>query len=342
MRELEVKKGKPRWIPLFLSLLFLILLVFGWQAITRLQYLPVDAQDRSQIEVHIPENSSAVEVAQILKEKDLIRSERAFLRYCVQEHFDSQLKAGVYRLSRSQSLQAISQYLVEGKGVMNSFTIPEGYTLQQIGDLLIRENIVNQEYWQQALRDEYNYDFLPANGDEKYLEGFLFPDTYAVAEQATAHEIIDDMLSNFASHWTTKYDQAAQQRQISVKETIIIASLIEKEAQVPAERKRIAGVIYNRLDLGMPLQIDATILYSLGQHKEQISNQDLQVNSPYNTYRHTGLPPGPIACPGTASIEAALYPESHPYYYYVAKGDGSHYFSKTFAEHETAIIKYQR
>ncbi len=342
MREPEVKRMQPRWVTILLAILFLGLMGIGWQAISRHQYLPVNPNDKAQIEVHIPESSSAVEVAHLLKENNLIRSERAFLNYCKRENYDSQLKAGIYSFSRSQTLQAISLQLVEGKGLMNSFTVPEGYTLKQIGDLLVRENIVSQQDWQQALRDEYDYEFLSPQTDEKRLEGFLFPDTYSVGKQTTAHEIINNMLANFARQWSKEFTRVAKDREMSVRDVVIVASLIEKEARIAGERKRIAGVIYNRLNINMPLQIDATILYSLGQHKQQITNQDLQVNSPYNTYRHTGLPPGPIACPGKASIEAALYPEKHTYYYYVAQGDGSHYFSKTFAEHEQARQKYQR
>lgn len=339
--NLEVKTGKTKKTPWLIAVIFVVLLMTSWQIISKQQLLPVDPSDSTKIEVHIAENSSAAQVADILKAKDLIRSKRAFLKYCAQKHLDAQLKAGVYDLSRSQTVQSISLQLAEGKGMKNSFTIPEGYTLQQISDLLVREKLVSREDWENALQDDYDYDFLPRQGNNR-LEGFLFPDTYSVAEQATAHAIINNMLANFDRHWTKEFTSTASQRHMSVQEIVTVASLIEKEARVAGERKRIAGVIYNRLNIGMPLQIDATILYSLGLHKEKINNQDLQVDSPYNTYRHKGLPPGPIACPGLASIEAALQPENHNYYYYVAKGDGSHYFSKTFAEHEQARQKYQQ
>lgn len=342
MRELQVIPPKTRRIPLLLALIALLLLIFSWQFISQKSYLPVDSQDKSQIQVRIPENSNASDVARILKDNDLIRHERTFVKYCVRENLDSRLKAGVYNLSRSQSLQEIGIQIAEGKGMSNAFTIPEGFTLQQIGELLIEKELVSAQDWQEALLDEYDYDFLPARGSKVRLEGFLFPDTYSAAEKTSAHEIIDHMLANFNRHWDKECIELARQRQMSVGEVVIVASLIEKEAQFPSERARIAGVIYNRLKIGMPLQIDATVLYSLGQHKEWVSNKDLQVNSPYNTYRNTGLPPGAIACPGLASIKAALNPETHGYYYYVAKGDGSHYFSKTFAEHEKARQKYQR
>lgn len=342
MRELQMKPQKSKRIPLWLAVLALLLLIFGWQAIAKNSYLPVDPQDKSPVQVRIPDNSNAGQVARILKDNDLIRSERTFVKYCARENLDSRLKAGVYGFSRSQTLQEISIQIAEGKGMSNVFTIPEGFTLQQIGDLLVKKGLVSADEWQSALLDEYDYDFLPARGSKTRLEGFLFPDTYSAAEKTSAHEIVDRMLANFNRHWDQECTKLARQRQMSVGEVVIVASLIEKEARVPSERTRIAGVIYNRLKIGMPLQIDATVLYSLGQHKEWVSNKDLQVDSPYNTYRHTGLPPGPIACPGLASIKAALNPETHGYYYYVAKGDGSHHFSKTFAEHEQARQKYQR
>lgn len=341
MRETEVKHRRSRLLQLLLVIAFAVLLMIGWQMINRNQWLPVDAADKSRIELRIPPASTAADAARLLKEHDLIRSESAFLRYLKKEKLDAQLKAGLYSLSRSQSVQEISRQLAAGDTVKSSFTIPEGYTVKQIGELLVKDKVVSREDWEKALQDDYDYDFLPAQGGEKRFEGYLFPDTYQVAEDSSAHEIINGMLKNFKSRWDSEFAQLAKDKGKTIKEAVIVASLVEKEAQVPSERKRIAGVIYNRLAIGMPLQIDATVLYSLGKHKEQITYADLKYDSPYNTYVYAGLPVGPIASPGTASIEAALSPEKHGYYYYVAKGDGSHYFSKTYAEHNTAIMKYQ-
>lgn len=341
MREPEVKHFQSKLVSTLMAVIFVVLLLLGWQTISRHQYLPVNADDKNRIELRIPPNSTAASVASLLKENDLIRSERAFLHYCRDEKLDVQLKAGLYSLSRSQSVQDISQLLAAGETVHNKFTIPEGYTIKQIGELLVEKKIVTQEDWQKALLEKYNYDFLPKQANESRLEGYLFPDTYQVTEDTTAHEIVDNMLRNFGSRWELEFAKLAQTKGVGIRETIIIASLVEREAQVSSERKRIAGVIYNRLNTGMPLQIDATIIYSLGEHKEQITYQDLKVNSPYNTYLHNGLPFGPIACPGTASIQAVLNPEKHAYYYYVSQGNGSHYFSKTYAEHQNAIKKFQ-
>lgn len=342
MRELEVKRAKLGVRTVILGIVFLVLLLLGWQTLSRQQYLPVDANDKTRLELKIPEGSSAVEVARLLKEKDLIRSEKAFVTYCRRQKMDARLKAGTFSLSRSMSLQQISSQLVEGKGLQNAITIPEGYTLQEIGKVVQAHKKISPTAWQAALQDDYNYDFLPPKSQPNRLEGYLYPDTYVLAEQAGAHDIIEQMLANFSQHWNKDFAQLARTKNQNTHDVIIIASLIEREAQRAEERKRIAGVIYNRLSIDMPLQIDATVLYSLGIHKDKVNYQDLQVDSPYNTYRYKGLPVGPIACPGRASIVAALQPEKNDYYYYVSKGDGSHQFSKTFAEHQAAIQKYSR
>jgi len=338
MREPEVKRAKSGVRKVLLGIVFLALLLLGWQTLSRQQYLPVDVNDKTRLELKIPEGSSAGEVARLLKKKDLIRSENAFLAYCRREKMDARLKAGTFSLSRSMSLQQISIQLVEGKGLQNAITIPEGYTLQEIGKVVEAHKKISPTAWQAALQDDYNYDFLPPKSQPNRLEGYLYPDTYVLAEQADAHDIIEQMLANFSQHWNKDFAKLARTNQ-NTHDVIIIASLIEREAQRSEERKRIAGVIYNRLSIDMPLQIDATVLYSLGIHKDKVSYQDLQVDSLYNTYRYKGLPVGPIACPGSASIYAALQPENNDYYYYVSKGDGSHQFSKTFAEHQAAIKK---
>ncbi len=154
--------------------------------------------------------------------------------------------------------------------------------------------------------------------------------------------MIDMMLKQFAQVWDKEFADLARQKGMSAYQVVTVASMIEKEALFDSERPRIAGVIYNRLQEGMPLQVDATVLYSLGRHKDQVLLKDLEVESPYNTYRNTGLPPGPIASPGLTSLSAALQPEDHNYFYYVATSDGHHVFSRTYAEHLKAKNQNQR
>jgi UPF0755 protein len=232
--------------------------------------------------------------------------------------------------------------IAQGKVKSSSFTIPEGYTVRQIGELLVKKQICTPQQWQEAIQFDYKYEFLVPgkNGDESRLEGFLFPDTYIIGEKTNAEEIITMMLNNFAAVWNKEYAAQVSAKNFNIHNIMVIASLIEREARIPEERKKISGVIYNRLQKGMPLQIDATVLYSLGEHRDTVTYKDLEINSPYNTYKNVGLPPGAIASPGRAAIDAAISPEQHAYFYYVAKGDNSHYFSSTYAEHLNAKKKY--
>ncbi|MDD4803099.1 MAG: endolytic transglycosylase MltG [Syntrophomonas sp.] len=345
MIEPEMRKTKS--IINIKTILILLVVIFAmaygsWRFINQ-QYLAVDPNDPSLIEVRIIENSSAHEVAALLYKNGLIRSEKIFLSYCRQKGLDTQLRAGLYNFSKSQSLPELAGQISQGKIKTLSFTIPEGYTVHQIGELLVNKQICTQQQWHEALQDNYDYDFLVSSqsGDEKRFEGYLFPDTYAFGEEISAKDIVTMMLNNFAVVWNRYYADQINAKQLDAREVLIIASLIEREARIPEERKKISGVIYNRLLKGMPLQIDATVLYSLGEHKETVTYKDLEIDSPYNTYKNTGLPPGPIAAPGGAAIEAAINPEQHSYYYYVSKGDNSHHFSSTYAEHLQAKNKYE-
>jgi UPF0755 protein len=344
MIEPEMQKKKfiiNSKIILILLFSLLSLMFFGWQFVSK-QYLPVDPNDKSLIEVRIPENSSGYEVAALLNKNGLIRNDKIFIRYCSQKGIDKQLKAGLYTFSKSQSLPELALQISQGKVMSSSFTIPEGYTVRQTGELLVKKQICTEQQWQEALRVDYNYEFLKIGqlGDESRLEGYLFPDTYTIGEKTTAQEIINMMLNRFAVVWNKEFAGQVSTKKLSTHNVMVIASLIEREARIPEERKKISGVIYNRLQKGMPLQIDATVIYSLGEHRETVTYKDLEINSPYNTYRNMGLPPGPIAAPGRAAIDAAINPEQHAYYYYVATGDNSHHFSLTYDEHLNAKRKY--
>ena len=333
------KKVRFPWLVMFLVLA--LLLFSGWRYVIS-QYQPVDETDKTYQAVTIPSQSGARQIAGILRDHDLIRNERLFLNYLSSNKLDNQLQAGNYKFSRSQTMEEIADAIVSGRVDYLTVTIPEGYTVKEIGLLLQRQGMLTEEQWQESIGQPYPYDFLkgiPA-GEANWLEGFLFPDTYNISEGASGQQIVDMMLKRFDRAWGEEFAALAEGRKQSVLEIVTIASLIEREAARPQERETISGVIANRMKIGMPLQIDATILYALDEHKELIYNADLKVDSPYNTYTHTGLPPGPIASPGEESLYAALHPEEHPYFYYVSRGDGSHEFNRTFAEHLQAISKY--
>lgn len=341
MIETEMKTAKPL-TTLFLLVLVAAALIGSGYLLLSLQLQPVDPSDPSVVEVRLPENSTARGVAALLAANGLIRNESVFLAYCRHKGLDKQLQAGMYEFDRSMSVPQLAALIAEGKVKSRSLTIPEGFTVEQIGELLCMEKICTAQQWEEALAQVGDYPYLPQAGasPEKRLEGFLYPDTYRIDEASTAQEIVAMMLARFSTVWNQEFAAQAKAKNIGVRDAVIVASLIEREARVPEERKRIAGVIYNRLQAGMPLQIDATIIYSLGGHRESLTYKDLEVDSPYNTYQHAGLPAGPIASPGRESIAAALAPESNDYMYYVAKGDGSHQFSKTYAEHLAAKARY--
>lgn len=341
MSEIKLKKSKSITAAAA-ALAFLVIIALSlFQLNYNRQMLPVDPEDKTQIDVVIPANSSARQIAAALKTNNLIRNESIFLTHARRTHQDSRLKAGHYRFSPSQSVQEITAIIAAGKVVTNTLTIPEGFTVQQVGELLVIQKFCTPEEWKAALQKDYNYDFLPKGlVGERRLEGFLFPDTYSLPVDTSPEQVIELMLKNFDSLWKKDFAGQAQKQNMDVHRTVIIASMVEREAMRDAERKTIAGVIYNRLQKNMPLQIDATVVYALGVHRDIVTNKDLQVNSPYNTYKYAGLPPGPISCPGKASIAAALNPQKHSYFYYLSKGDGSHYFSRTYAEHLQAKKKY--
>lgn len=345
MSEIVIKRRskQKRLVLTFMVVILAAAGIWAWTTVNGL-FQPVDVKDTSFIEVAIPDQANAGQIASLLVKEDLIRSQTAFLLYCRHSGLDNQLKAGKYKFSRSQSLAQIADIIAQGHVTGLSFTIPEGFTVKQIGDLLAKKNICTAEEWQAAAAADYDYDFLrevPVDSDNP-LEGFLFPDTYDIGEDTSPQQIVNMMLENFADHWEGFAAQADSRRK-TVYDTIILASIIEKEAQVDNERRLISGVIQNRLRTGMMLQLCPTVLYCIGKpEKTNVSYEDTQVDSPYNTYKYPGLPPGPISCPGAASIAAALNPQASNYYYYVAKGDGSHYFSRTYAEHLQAQRRYSK
>jgi len=345
MSEVIIKQHKRQKSLVFTVLLILVaaMVLWAWHSLNTL-YQPVNLRDQSQIDVVIPAQATAPQIAAILDKERLIRSQTAFLFYCRHAELDSKLKAGHYRFSRSQSIPRIAELIAQGHVVGLSFTVPEGYTIKQIGEMLAQKNICSEEEWKAALWESYDYPFLegvPIDTEDP-LEGFLFPDTYEVEEGTTAQQIVDQMLINFDKHWD-KYAGQARNQGKTVYDTVILASIIEKEAMADSERPIISGVIQNRLRTGMLLQLCPTVLYCIGQpEKVNVSYQDLEVDSPYNTYKYPGLPPGPISCPGEASIAAVLNPQSSDYFYYVAKGDGTHYFSRTYQEHLRAQSRYNK
>jgi UPF0755 protein len=226
--------------------------------------------------------------------------------------------------------------IAEGEVGVKWLTFPEGFTIQQMGDRLQAEGAgSSRKFTQDALYGggAFHTSFPHPAGS---LEGFLFPDTYAVPAGTSEKTVISEMLRSFESKVTKPFATDIAKSGMSLDQIVTLASLIEREAKVPSDRPLISAVLRNRLRKNMRLECDATVLYALGKHKQRVYFKDLEVDSPYNTYRNAGLPPGPIANPGLDSIKAAMHPANVDYLYYVARPDGSHIFSRTFEEHQRA------
>jgi UPF0755 protein len=228
--------------------------------------------------------------------------------------------------------------LAKGETAYRQFTIPEGYTVDQIAKLLESMKLASAAKFKAAAVNFAPYDYMISSAEvTSSSEGYVFPDTYRVASGATEEQLLKMMVSQFNDQFTPQMRQKAADLGLTVRETVILASLVEREAQVPQDRPIIAGVFMARLKLGMPLQSCATIQYILGYPKPELTVQDTEIPSPYNTYLNVGLPPGPIANPGMASINAVLNPAQTDYLYFVADKNGAHRFSKTYEEHLAAI-----
>ncbi|GAB6158972.1 endolytic transglycosylase MltG [Desulfotomaculum varum] len=293
--------------------------------------------------IHIAPSSSTAQIAKTLQQQGMIRNATAFRLYARYQGLDNQVKAGYYMLNASMSAAEILNLLVQGKTAGKSFTIPEGYTLKQITESLAAKGYIREQLFKDQLKSgQFKYSFIKdlPPGDNR-LEGYLFPETYTIPIDSDEKHIINIMLAGMDRQIKElKLADKAKEHNLTLHQVVTIASMIEREARVERDRPLISSVIHNRLRAGMKLQIDATVEYALGERREKIYYKDLEVASPYNTYQHYGLPPGPIASPGRASLLAAVNPARTNYYYYVAKPDGSHAFAVTYAEHNANKIKY--
>jgi len=302
-----------------------------------------------RIKVVIPQGASARQVAGVLKNAGAIRSATAFVFLSRLSGNAGDLKPGQYDLRRAASPIEILGKISRGEVAAGWVTIPEGYTVRQIAELIASKHIADkEEFIRLTLYGENRpADFPPAPPN---MEGYLFPDTYLMQQGRGAAVAAKLMYENFVKKVWNPFGQRILNRGLAdlnseapanaaerLHAVITLASLIEREAKADGDRAVISGVLWNRLRRSMKLDVDATVQYALGNHKSRLIYKDLEVDSAYNTYKTSGLPPGPIANPGLASIKAALDPADCPYLYYVARPDGTHVFSKTLEEHNRAV-----
>jgi UPF0755 protein len=292
----------------------------------------------------VEDGLGARQIATGLAKSGLIRNATAFVRMLRKQGLEGKLKPGVYQFEPGTDAHRIARDLVDHKTLQFKLTVPEGLTLKQIGQRLAKAGEANgQQYSPSAaefLKAATGAAVRRATGlpvKAPTAEGYLFPATYTFAAGTGADDIVARLAQEFAKRFTGRYDADLRRSRLTLAELVTLASIVEREAELPAERPVIAGVFLNRLQRGMKLESCATVQYALPRHKSRLLFADLKLDSPYNTYLHAGLPPGPICNPGLASLQAALRPAKTGALYFVAKGGGGHVFTRTFAEHQAAI-----
>jgi len=312
---------------------------------------PVDENNEEEVEVVIPIGSTPTAIGEILEEEGVISSATMF-RYYIRFQNESGFQAGEYRFSPSMSMDEVIVKLKDGKvyeGYAISFTIPEGLWLEDIFVRIAEETNLDVDELEEKARDEdYLEELIDRYGmleddilDEQIrepLEGYMFPARYDFTdEELTVEQVIESMLDRTAAI----YEQNVADSNQSFHELLTKASIIEGESRTDEERLTISGVIENRLNISMSLQMDPTVAYSHGEHLSRTLNEHLEIDSPYNTYKISGLPIGPINNPGEASILAALEPETHGYLYFYHSPDGDVYFNEDYSDHQNIVNQYQ-
>ncbi len=321
-------------------LLLLALLAFAGAAgfAARRMFNPFQGYT-GEIFVDIRRGAGVAEIAGQLETAGVIPADWTFLLLRLARP-RAVLRFGEYRFDRPLSPEQVFGKIASGDVFYHSFTVPEGSSLFEIADALEQTGFIGrQEFLLVARRGERVADLAPG---ARSLEGFLFPDTYRLTRHTTAEELAEQMLKRFRQVW----GELSQRRPVrEVLQTVTLASLVEEETPLQRERPLVASVFRNRLQIGMRLQCDPTVVYALqraGRYRGQISREDLGLEDPYNTYVRAGLPPGPIASPGRASLEAALAPAESNYLYFVADNQGGHVFSRSIDGHSQAVVSYRR
>ncbi len=308
--------------------------VLGWIALPLLQGGCV-GRPSDPVRVRIPSGATMSEAAESLAVHGVVRTPALFRLWARFRKEDRKVKAGTYLLDRNASWNTTIAALVAGRGIVFPVTIPEGWEMKAILGTLAATLSLPVDSLEKAVHDSALIRQLGI--PIASLEGYLFPETYLVPDGASATAVVRLLVNEFQRRWKPDWETRLGELGMTRHQIVTLASIIEREARIPAERPVISAVYHNRLKRGMLLQADPTIQYALGEHTRRVLYRDLRINSPYNTYRHPGLPPGPIASPGTASLEAALYPADVPWLYFVAHPDGHHEFRATLREHNEAV-----
>lgn len=333
------RRHKGIFFILIVSLLVLIgVTIFGF-LINRWLKEP-QAQNNTEKIFTIESGEGIKEIAENLEKEGLIKHSWLFVAYAGYKKLANRIQVGKYGLRPSMTIPEILEILSQGKVKEIVVTFPEGFTLEQIASRLEKRGVVKKDEFEKAAKKYYPFEFLNDRPTGQSLEGFLFPDTYKFSLDITAEAIVEKMLLNFDRKLDYQLRQAIKRTNMNIYEIVTMASIIEKEASNYEDRRIIAGIFYKRWNSGQPLQSCATLAYILKSNKRRFSYQDTQTKSPYNTYLHKGLPPGPICNPGLSSIKAAIYPQKTDYLYFLSTKEGKTIFAKTYEEQLANEKKY--
>lgn len=332
---------KNKSVVLGLVILVYFLLVGGFFYLGRFAFLPAK-------KVIIPFGASAEKISQILKDEKIISSPAAFKILVKILGWEKKLKNGVYLLKPSFFPLAVAKTIKDGRAIQIPVTIPEGFTLEQIAERFEAElGIPKTEFLKIAFIKNFSekFSFLPSNSNRS-LEGYLFPDTYNfISFGISPEQVMAPMLKRFGEVIWGVWSETGEKlkiknRVLTLDEVVILASIVERETQTAGERPLVAGVFWNRLKRGWPLEACSTINFILKDPHLVLTFKELKIKSAYNTYRYPGLPPGPIASPGLEAVKAVLDPQKTDYLYFVAASDNGHVFSRTLKEHFAAQQKF--
>jgi peptidoglycan lytic transglycosylase G len=320
-----------------LSLVFVSALLFVGFVVSYI-FLSTSPQSGT-VEIRIEQGEPFSAVVRKLREHQVVTNEKLFLLWARYFGLEKKIHWGLYRFELPLSPAEILHRMVLGQGIFQRVTIPEGLTIKEVADLLDKMGIVPEEKFLAAAQDP---ELLSSLGlQDKGIEGYLFPNTYSFIPDTPPREIILKMAEQFRKIFEPLEGQQKENHGLTPHQIVTLASMIEKETGVEAERPLVSAVFHNRLKLKMPLQSDPTVIYGLKDFNGKLTRKDLHDSSPYNTYRIPGLPPGPICNPSTSSLKAALRPAPAPFLYFVSRNDGTHLFSENLEAHNQAVKVYQ-
>lgn len=342
LRAALSRLGWKKWAAVALVLVVLLgeglFLAFGTTHVIERS----DRDAKENIYMVVKPGTTASEISDHLKRLGVIDSRLRFWWLMKLQGDAQKFKTGTYAFAPHMDEQAVLDKLVSGDTTVVRFTIPEGFGIKEIAKRLADEGLVDEQEFLAEAKDFAPYDYMKKRPNERYAaEGYLFPDTYEIHSEVTPEAIMKMMAEDFDTRLTPDLRQQAAAKNLSIHDLVTLASLVEKEARYDEDRPIIAQVFFKRLQMGMPLQSDTTLQYLMAGPKEDVSIEDTKIDSPYNTYQHMGLPPGPIASPGMKSILAVLNPASTDYLYFVADRQGHNHYSQTYDEH-LAIVEQVR